>query len=69
MSGERGKSKGKSIVTIARKLGELLYTLLKNKQIYEIKNFNKPSEVDISLLSERALMVANKRTGENQNFA
>ena len=39
MSAIRGIGKGKSIVTIARKIGELLYTLLKYDTVYEPKRF------------------------------
>ena len=53
MAATRNIGKGKSIVTIARKLGELLYTLLKNNQIYEPKKFINP-EIQISELVEEA---------------
>ena len=53
MAATRHIGKGKSIVTIARKLGELLYTLLKNNQIYEPKKFINP-EIQISELVEEA---------------
>lgn len=53
MAATRNIGKGKSIVTIARKLGELLYTLLKNNQIYEPKKFIN-TEIQISELVEEA---------------
>ena len=67
MSATRGIGKGKSIVTIARKMGELLYTLLKNNQSYEPKKFISSSE-RISKLAEEALLYANKRTGDKNNL-
>ena len=54
MSATRGIGKGKSIVTVARKMGELLYTLLKNNQSYEPKKFI-PSDGRISKIAEEAL--------------
>ena len=54
MAVTRGIGKGKSIVTIARKMGELLYTLLKNNQIYEPKKFILP-DGRISKIAEEAL--------------
>lgn len=46
--------KGKSIVTIARKLGELLYLILKTDREYEPKKFVIP-ETKISKLAEETL--------------
>lgn len=63
----RGIGKGKSIVSIARKLGELLYTLLKNNQSYESKKFISSDEKN-SKLAEEALLYANKRTGDKINL-
>ncbi|MBP5754076.1 MAG: IS110 family transposase [Treponema sp.] len=54
MSAVRGIGKGKSIVTIARKLGELLYTLLKNNKTYEPKKFISSAE-RLSKMTEEAL--------------
>lgn len=54
MAATRGIGKGKSIVTIARKMGELLYTLLKNNQSYEPKRFI-PSDERLSEITEEAL--------------
>ena len=54
MAATRNIGKGKSIVTIARKLGELLYTLLKNSQTYEPQKFISP-ESRISELAEEAI--------------
>lgn len=55
MAVTRGIGKGKSIVTVARKMGELLYTLLKNNQDYEPRRFIIPDE-NISKLAEEALI-------------
>ena len=52
MSATRGIGKGKSIVTIARKLGELLYTLLKNNQSYEPKKFISSDERTSKIVEE-----------------
>ena len=54
MSGTKGMSKGKSIVTTARKLGELLYMLLKENKSYEPQKFITP-EYHISKLADEAL--------------
>ena len=54
MAATRNIGKGKSIVTIARKIGELLYTLLKNNQTYEPKKFISP-ESRISELAKEAI--------------
>ena len=54
MVATRGIGKGKSIVTIARKMGELLYTLSKNNQSYEPKKFISQAE-RISVMTEEAL--------------
>ena len=67
MSVTRGIGKGKSIVTIARKMGELLYTLLKNNQCYEPKKFISSDE-RISKLAEEALFYANNRAGDKINL-
>lgn len=54
MAETRCIGKGKSIVTIARKLGELLYLILKTDQEYKPQNFITP-EIRISKLAEEAL--------------
>jgi len=40
----KGISKKKAIVAIARRLSELLYTLMKNKTSYEVRKFSRASE-------------------------
>lgn len=55
MAVTRGIGKGKSIVTVARKMGELLYTLLKNNQVYEPRISITP-DAYISKLAEEALI-------------
>lgn len=55
MAFTRGIGKGKSIVTVARKMGELLYTLLRNNQDYEPRRFITP-EAYVSKLVEEALV-------------
>ena len=47
-------AKGKSIVTTARKLDELLYMLLKQNKSYEPQKFRTP-EYHISKLADEAL--------------
>lgn len=64
----RGIGKGKSIVTIARKMGELLYTLLKNNQDFEPRKFIS-SEEKISKLADEALFYAKKRAEDKINLA
>ena len=54
MAESRCIGKGKSIVTIARKLGELLYLILKTDQEYKPQKFITP-EIRISKLAEDAL--------------
>ena len=54
MAETRCIGKGKSIVTIARKLGELLYLILKTDQEYKPQKFITP-EIRISKLAEEAL--------------
>ena len=54
MAETRCIGKGKSIVTIARKLGELLYLILKTEQEYKPQKFIAP-EIKISKLAEEAL--------------
>lgn len=54
MAETRCIGKGKSIVTIARKLGELLYLILKTDQEYKPQKFITP-ELKISKLAEDAL--------------
>lgn len=54
MAETRCIGKGKSIVTIARKLGELLYLLLKTDQEYKPQKFVIP-EIRISKIADEAL--------------
>ena len=56
MSQTKGIGKGKSIVTTARKLGELLYMLLKTNTEYKPQKFITP-EFKISKLAEETLAV------------
>lgn len=49
-----GKSKKKAVVAIARKLGELIYTLIKNNDTYEPRRFTPPDS-QISGLALEAL--------------
>lgn len=55
MAETRCIGKGKSIVTIARKLGELLYLILKTEQEYTPQKFIAP-EIKISKLVKEALI-------------
>jgi transposase len=49
MTGEKGKGKKQAIVAIARRLGELMYTLLKNGSEYEVRHFKPGREVGVEL--------------------
>jgi transposase len=56
MTNEKGLGKKKSIVAIARKLGVLLYTLVKNGTEYEDRKFSGGKKADgIEHLAEEAL--------------
>jgi len=44
MTKEKGLSKKKAIVAVARRLSELLYTLMKNRTDYEARKFIKGRE-------------------------
>jgi transposase len=55
MTKEKGKGKKKAIVAIARRLGVLLYTLLKNGTRYEVRHFNPPAEPGAQALAQEAL--------------
>jgi transposase len=54
MTGEKGMGKKKAIVAIARRLGVLLYTLLKNGTSYEARHC-RPGKVDVGALALKAL--------------
>jgi hypothetical protein len=56
MTREKGIGKKKAIVAIARRLGVLLYTLLKNGTTYEVKHFKGAvKQADVKALAEEAL--------------
>ena len=57
MAEKRCIGKGKSIVTTARKIGELLYLILKTNQEYKPQKFISP-ETKISKLAEEALEIS-----------
>jgi hypothetical protein len=44
MTKVKGMSKKKAIVAIARRLGELMYTLLKKGEDYEVRHFKRPAD-------------------------
>ena len=50
-------SKKKTIVGIARRLGELMYTILKNNSKYEARKF-KPGTGDVKILKGEGIEVA-----------
>jgi hypothetical protein len=54
MTGEKGMGKKKAIVAIARWLGVLLYTLLKNGTSYEARHFRR-EKPDVRALALKAL--------------
>jgi hypothetical protein len=55
MTQKKGKGKKKAIVAIARRLGVLLYTLLKNGTTYEVRHFERPAEPGVEALVQQAL--------------
>jgi hypothetical protein len=54
MTGEKGMGKKRAIVGIARRLGVLLYTLMKNGTSYEARHF-RPGKPDVEALDLKAL--------------
>jgi hypothetical protein len=52
MTGEKGLGKKKTIVAIARRLGELLYTLMRDGTDYEIWKFQGGKQGLESLVRE-----------------
>ena len=54
MTAENGKSKKKAIVAIARRLSELLYTLMKNKTRYEVRKFRSGTKIEKREVEELA---------------
>jgi transposase len=55
MTGEKGKGKKQAIVAIARRLGVLLYTLLKQGTNYEVRHFRPGKGPDVKALAVEAL--------------
>jgi transposase len=55
MTGEKGKGKKKAIVAIARRLGELMYTLLKNGTDYEVRHFKAGKRETLTGMVNEAL--------------
>ncbi|MDR3138233.1 MAG: transposase, partial [Treponema sp.] len=56
MTAEKGIGKKKAIVAIARRLGVLLYTLLKKGTTYEVRPFKGGvKKTDVKALAEEAL--------------
>jgi len=45
-------SKKKTIVSIARKLAELMYSVLRNKTIYEVRKWDGPRNIPVSLTGQ-----------------
>ena len=54
----RGMSKKKAIVAIARKMAELMFTLLKNNSTYERRKFIPPALTAKNLASEALCTVS-----------
>jgi hypothetical protein len=54
MTGEKGIGKKKAIVAIARRLGELMYTILKKKAEYEVRHL-KVGRPSVGTLAREAL--------------
>ena len=55
MTEEKGISKKKAIVAIARRLSELLYTLMKNSTTYEVQKFNSKKKNEGKQLAQLAI--------------
>jgi transposase len=55
MTETKGKGKKKAIVAIARRLGVLMYTLMKNGTDYEVRHFKEPKPVRAEELAQQAL--------------
>jgi transposase len=56
MTKEKGLGKKKEIVAIARRLGELLWTLLRQGSEYEERPFTGSQAVSVEGLAQEALM-------------
>jgi transposase len=52
MTGEQGKGKKKTIVALARRLGELMYTLMKKGTEYEVRHFKAGPKKAAELVKE-----------------
>jgi hypothetical protein len=52
MTKEQGKGKKKTIVAIARRLGELMYTLMKKGTEYEVRHFKAGAKGTAALVRE-----------------
>lgn len=52
---KNGKSKKKAVVAIARKLAELIYTLIKNKTLYEPRPYKKQNTNALDKIATEAL--------------
>jgi len=55
MTEEKGKSKKKAIVAVARRLSELLYTLMRHGTGYEVRQFRPEKKVEVEQLAQLAL--------------
>jgi hypothetical protein len=55
MTKEKGTGKKKAIGAIARRLGVLLYTLLKSGTVYEARRFRPGKPADVNVLVQEAL--------------
>jgi hypothetical protein len=55
MTKVKGKGKKQAIVAIARRLGELLWTLLRKETEYEVRHFPGGKEVSAEELVQQAL--------------
>jgi hypothetical protein len=56
MPKEKGQGKKKAIVAIARRLGKLLWTLLRQGTEYEGRHFTGSKAVSVEGLEQQALM-------------
>jgi hypothetical protein len=52
---EKGMGKKKAIAAAARRLGVLLFTLLKNGRVYEARRFKPEKPADVNVLVREAL--------------
>jgi hypothetical protein len=48
----QGKSKKKTIVSIGRRMAELMYSVLRNKTVYELRQWKCPKNKTVQLVEK-----------------